>query len=179
VVDAGFPVVAVAGLFRPRIFVDRRVLAACSPAELDAIAAHEQAHVVGRDNLKRLLIGACQGPASAAARAWRQAAEHAADNQAADSSQRALDLASALLSVARLAPRRTLEGTALSTIEDGGSLEVRIRHLLTIERPPIVTDHGAGAVLVLIPLACAIAFNWSALLRSAHSLTEAAVRHLP
>ncbi|MGH9346791.1 MAG: M48 family metalloprotease, partial [Vicinamibacterales bacterium] len=78
-IDTGFPVVAVAGLFTPHVFVDRRVLDACSPAELAAVAAHERAHVAVRDNLRRLMIAACAGLASDTAVAWRAAAERAAD----------------------------------------------------------------------------------------------------
>jgi Zn-dependent protease with chaperone function len=178
-IDTGFPVVAVSGLFRPRVFVDQRVLATCSPAELDAIAAHERAHVLRRDNLRRLAIGACAGSTSIAARAWRQAAEHAADMHAADSPQRALDLASALLRVARLAPPRMLEDAALSTIDDGGSLEARIRHLVTNDWPPAHTGPPTFALLAVVPIGLVLALNWAALLRSAHLLTEAAVRNLP
>jgi Zn-dependent protease with chaperone function len=178
-IDAGFPVVAVAGLFRPCLFVDRRVLAACSGPELDAIAAHERAHVMRRDNLRRLLIGACAGPASAVAAAWREAAERGADTHAADSPRRGLDLASALLKMARLAPPRTLEYTAFSTVHDGGSLETRVRYLLHVE-PAITEQHTRiPALLVAIPLALMMGLNSTTLLRSVHTLTEAAVRHLP
>lgn len=179
-IDAGFPVVAVAGLFRPRLFVDRRVLSSCSPAELDAIAAHERAHVVRRDNLRRLLIGACEGPTSSAAAEWRRAAEHAADRRAADSPRRAVHLASALVKIARLAPSRVLDATALSTIHDGGSLEARVRHLVGFEQPPRAEQETSiPLLLVALPAVIVAGLNWSSLLRSAHSLTEAAVNYLP
>ena len=179
-IDAGFPVVALAGLFRPRLFVDRRVLSSCSPGELDAIAAHERAHVVCRDNLRRLLIGACEGPSSEPAAEWRRAAEHAADRRAADSPRRALDLASALVKIARLAPGRMLDATALSTIHDGGSLEARVRHLVGSDPLPRA-EQGTSipVVLVVVPVLVLAGLNWSSLLRSAHSLTEAAVNYLP
>jgi hypothetical protein len=179
-IDAGFPVVAVGGLLRPRLFVDRQVLAACSPDELEAIAAHERAHVLRRDNLRRLLIGACDGPMGAAASAWREAAERAADADAASSPRRAVDLASALLKLARVAPTRTLECTVLSTIHDGGLLETRVRHLVSLTcTAPAQAQPPRAALLVLLPAAVAIGLNFPALLRSAHALTEAAVRHLP
>jgi Zn-dependent protease with chaperone function len=178
-IDAGYPIVAVAGLLRPRLFVDRRVLAACSAGELDAIAAHEHAHVVRFDNLRRLVIGACAGPASVTARAWREAAERVADTDAAGTARRAVDLASALVKMARLAPPRTLECMVLSTIQDGGSLEARIRHLVTIEQRAPQPARLPLALLALVPIALAAGFNWSTLLRSAHMLTEAAVNYLP
>jgi Zn-dependent protease with chaperone function len=179
-IDAGFPVVAVAGLFRPRLFIDRRVLSSCTAGELAAIAAHERAHVERYDNLRRLLIGACEGPASDAAAEWRRTAELAADRRAASSPRRGVDLASALLKIACLAPGHTLDATALSTIHDGGSLETRVRQLVATEQRALAEQHTSSAVwLTLVPLALVAGLNWSALLRSAHALTEAAVRHLP
>jgi hypothetical protein len=175
-IDADFPVVAVAGLLRPRLFVDRRVLDTCSDAEVEAIAAHERAHVRHRDNVRRLIIGACEGPLSAAAASWRQAAEHAADACAADSARRGLDLASALLKLARLAGTRSLEGAAVSTVHDGASLETRIRRLVdrsgagapaTRSSPlPLVTLAIAGAALASVP----------GLLDNVHRLLETLVR---
>jgi Zn-dependent protease with chaperone function len=179
-IDAGFPVVAVAGLFRSRLFVDRRVLNACSPGELDAIAAHERAHVARRDNLRRLLVGACEGPTSATAAEWRGAAEHAADRRAADSPHRAVNLASALVKIARLEKGRVLEATALSTIHDGGSLEARVRHLVGVEPTTRAERDTSLSILVaVLPAAIVVGLNWSSLLRSVHSVTEAAVNYLP
>jgi len=178
-VDAGFPVVAVAGFFRPRLFVDRRVLTVCSPAELAAIAAHERAHVECRDNLRRLLVGACEGPRSRAAAAWRHAAEHAADARAAESSERAVDLAAALVKIARLAPGRPLETAALSTIHDGGSLEARIQRLLAVDRPAAVRAPRSVIWLAAAPAAFAILLQGRAMLAWTHAAVELLVRYLP
>jgi Zn-dependent protease with chaperone function len=176
-IDAGFPVVAVWGVIRPRLFVDRRVIGACSPAELAAIAAHERAHVTGFDNLRRLLIGACEGPSSAVAHAWRQAAEQAADERAVDTSSRALDLASALLKVARLAPPRLLDCTALSTIHDGGALELRVQHLLSLE--PVANGAGSRLPIKVLITAVALMILYSTpLLGFVYSVVEAAVKDL-
>ena len=179
-IDAGFPVVAIAGLFRPRLYVDRRVLAACSDRELDAIAAHERAHVLHRDNLRRLMIGACEGPTSARATEWRSAAEHLADRRAADSPHRALDLAGALLTLARLAPGRSLEATMLSTVRDGGDLESRVHQLLAISatRPDTSSRRMpwiAGSSIV----ALGTSRVWNQLLSSVHEIVEETVRFLP
>lgn len=175
-VDADFPVVAVAGLIRPRLFVDRRVLESCSEAEVEAIAAHERAHVRRRDNVRRLIIGACEGPLSASATSWRQAAEHAADAYAADSARRALDLASALLKLARLAGTRSLEGTAVSTVHDGGSLDVRIRRLINLSGSHKPEGGPSAAVLVLILLSGAAAACVPGLLDNVHHVLETIVR---
>jgi Zn-dependent protease with chaperone function len=176
VVDADFPIVAVAGLVRPRLYVDRRVLAACSTDEIDAIAAHERAHVVHRDNMRRLIIAACEGSSSIAATAWRQAAEHAADARAADSSRRALDLASALLKLARLTPGPSLERAAVSTVHDGGSLETRVRLLLD-GRPAVAAPAPpSGPRMLAFGLAAATIVSVPGVLGSVHRLAEALIR---
>ena len=51
-----FPIVAVVGLFRPRLVIARSVLESCTPDELATIVAHEQAHVAHHDNLARALF---------------------------------------------------------------------------------------------------------------------------
>lgn len=178
-IDAGFPVVAVSGLARPTLFVDRQVIAACSRTELAAIAAHERAHVHAWDNARRLLLGACVGPTSAAASAWREAAEHAADARAADCVSRGVELAGALVKIARLAPARSFDVMALSTIHDGGTLETRIHYLLA-DRPAPRNATAANLACGAAALASAAVagLNWTALLSSLHGLIELAVRQL-
>ena len=179
-IDSGFPVVAIAGIFHPRLFIDRAVLAACLPGELDAIAAHERAHLQRGDNFRRLVIGACAGPASPRAAEWRQASEEIADDRAAASPHGAVELASALLKVSRLAPARSIDEAALSTIHDGGCLETRIRKLLDRRsgtRPP--APPVSRASMAMVPVAFAT-LAWNApLLRSVHAGLEWLVRHLP
>lgn len=178
-IDAGFPVVAIAGIFHPRLFIDRGVLAACSPRELDAIAAHERAHLHRGDNLRRLVIGACAGAASARAAAWRQASEEVADDRAAASPHGAVELASALLKISRLAPAGSIDEAALSTIHDGGCLETRVRKLLaTRDSSPPASPISAAWMPLLPVVFVALAWNDS-LLRSVHAGLELLVRHLP
>ncbi|MDQ2855472.1 MAG: M48 family metalloprotease, partial [Acidobacteriota bacterium] len=55
-----FPVIAVVGSIRPRLFVARRVLESLSDEEMLAAVAHESGHVAARDNLKRVVIRACR-----------------------------------------------------------------------------------------------------------------------
>lgn len=138
-VDARFPVVAVVGVRSPLVVVSRSVLDACSAEELSAIVAHEAAHIEGRDNLVRLLIRTAPdilswtGLAPTFEREWEQAAEEAADEGAGRG--RALDLASALLKVARLAESGPPLRPALATLCQGGSIARRIR-LLVVDPPP-------------------------------------------
>jgi Zn-dependent protease with chaperone function len=109
-----FPLIAVVGIFRPRMFIADQVFQSLTPAELSAALAHEHGHVIAADNLRRGLLRICHNlmPVKflgrALDRAWIGTAELAADEHAARSGALvALDLASALVKVARLVPRDT------------------------------------------------------------------------
>ena len=135
-IDEAFPMVAVVGFARPAVFIAERVLRECSADEVRAMVRHECSHVSVHDNLKRLLIRACPDflPARLLDRAWANAAEEAADAAAAaEEPACALDLARALIRVARLAPLQPTPGI-MSAFYGGGSIESRVRRLLD-ERP--------------------------------------------
>lgn len=106
-----FPVMAVVGVFRPRIFVSDIVNKALDEGELKAAVAHERAHLQSRDNLKRALNHFCRDllvvPVGVELdRAWARNCERAADRAAVlGQCFGHADLASALIKIARLAPR--------------------------------------------------------------------------
>lgn len=112
VLQHSFPLIAVVGAFRPRLFIASHVLESLSEEELAAAIAHEYGHLDARDNFKRsvmrisraaLLIIPCGRWLD---RAWSESSESAADEHAAQqSSQVALDLASALVRIARMIPK--------------------------------------------------------------------------
>lgn len=186
-IDAAFPIVAVVGVVRPLLFVARSVVESCSESELEAIIAHESAHLTSRDNIKRVVM---RGASTVWAflpggrelvRAWTRAIEEAADERATSGCpERRLELASALARVARLAtsptPSADLPASALFT----GPVETRIRRLLTApasstdgpgSRGPgrVVMFFGAMLTLVLLVLS----------LPSVHAGIEFFVRRLP
>ena len=106
-----FPVLAVVGLWRPRLFIAEQLLTTLTPAELQAALAHEMGHLSARDNLKRTALRACRDvlmlvPSGRALdAAWHEATEEAADEFAvAAQPQTALALAAALVKIARCAP---------------------------------------------------------------------------
>jgi len=79
--------------------------AVLSPQELATALQHEMAHAHRRDNLKKLLFRFCAFPGmSRLEAAWCEAEEMAADDAAVASVGDALDLASALIKLSRLAP---------------------------------------------------------------------------
>ena len=134
-----FPVMAVVGIVRPRIFVAEQVLESLSNDELRAAVAHEYGHLRSRDNLKRTILRACEvlvilPIGKSLDRAWEENAEQAADEYAANSrSTASLNLASALVKLARIAPHHAspvaFYGSYLNH-DQMGDVTARVRRLL-------------------------------------------------
>lgn len=190
-IDHQFPVIAIIGVLRPRLFVADQVLRSLAPEELAATVAHETGHVLARDNLKRGMIGACRDAlmtipcGRALDRAWVEASESAADEYAAARGPRvALDLASALVKVARMIPpgvRPAMPaGAFLIGNDDAGGVKTRVGRLLdlagnhsTLSSSPA---NGSGVAL-WIPIGLAVfmltlAASKPHVLASVHSLIE-------
>jgi Zn-dependent protease with chaperone function len=183
-VTAPFPVVAVVGVWRPRLIVARSVLAACAPDELAAIAAHEQGHIVRRDNLGRAAfllapdIAAWLPLSSRLLSAWRDAAEEAADDFAGgDSATARVTLAQALIKVARLAPAGTAPAALpASALYRGENLDRRIRRLLAApseQGRPARPRWPRGAVALMTLAVCGLALG------GVQAILELAVNFLP
>jgi Zn-dependent protease with chaperone function len=165
-----FPVVAVVGVLRPRLYLARSVLRALTPGELSAVLEHEAAHVAARDNLKRWLLACApsvgwRGAAQRLETAWEQAAEHDADR----GSRSALELASALVKAARLAPRGPGLRVPAVAFHTGGDVARRIRALVEdSERAPRGRRGVHGALLAAaaagaasLPVAWPLAHRWA------------------
>ncbi|MFT3743546.1 MAG: M48 family metalloprotease [Pyrinomonadaceae bacterium] len=148
-IEHPFPVMAVVGILRPRLFIASQVLESLSHAELQACVAHENGHLRSYDNLKRTTLQICRDLVIAPFgkgldRAWAANVEAAADEYAAyNNSTVALDLASALLKLARIAPLRNSQTTfSGSYLFDADCVDVteRVRLLVTfsnVKRPPL------------------------------------------
>ena len=182
VVASEFPIVGVIGVVRPRLIIAESVLDACTPEELEAILAHEQAHIERRDNLWRALLMAAPD-----ALAWLpisrrlQSAWHAATEEAADDCAGRLGrqgrplLAQALVKVARLAVSRREPGDLPATaFYRGGDIERRVRRLLAPEGAAARPHRAVRVVLALAFAALTIAS-----LETVHLILEAAVHGLP
>ena len=138
-----FPIIAVVGTFRPRLFIAEHVLRSLTEEELAAAIAHEYGHMAAYDNFKRsmlrlsraaLLIIPCGRSLD---RAWAEAAESAADEHAAQkSSAVALNLASALVRIARMIPAEERQVMPSSAYLVGGEetrgVKARVRRLLEL-----------------------------------------------
>jgi Zn-dependent protease with chaperone function len=165
-----FPVVAVVGVLRPRLFVARSVLRALTPGELQAVLEHEAAHIRARDNFKRWLLACAPSigwrrTALALERAWEGAAEQDADRGA----QGALDLASALVKTARLAPHGAHLRVPAAAFHGGGDIARRVQDLVS-GRPAASTRRSAfvtfllaagGALVAAAPLLWPTVYRWA------------------
>jgi Zn-dependent protease with chaperone function len=155
-IDIREPIVAVVGVWRPRIVAAKHVFGACSREEFLQVIAHESAHVATRDNFKLLLLlispdvlAWLPAGATLAAR-WRAAAELEADQRAAgsDPGERVV-LASALIKVARLSSGNGHQVPVLGMHVVVDDIEGRVRQLLA------PAQSRARATLTWILILCA------------------------
>ena len=137
-----FPIIAVVGSLRPRLFIADHVLASLTAEELTAAIAHEGGHLAAHDNFKRSLMRASRAAlliipcGRSLDRAWAEASESAADEFAArESSTVALNLASALVRVARMIPSKP-QPMPVSAFLVGGEetrgVKARVRRLVEL-----------------------------------------------
>jgi Zn-dependent protease with chaperone function len=142
-----FPVIAVIGVLRPRLFVAAQIFDALTPGEFSSALAHERGHVEARDNLKRAVLLAGQDALLLPApfgrrlrREWQRESELAADEFAAAAGPAAaLDLASAIVKLSKLIPagaRPTLPAGAHLLGEADDGLSQRVRALLQLATSP-------------------------------------------
>ncbi len=172
------PHIAVAGLFRPQVFVSEAAVKLFAPDELNVILRHESAHQKSRDNLKRLLLLAlpdalpCVNFTRPLERAWKRLVEWSADDHAAGGdSESSILLARALVSFARHQPHESKCVLATSFVDDTSDLERRVERLLGHARPmqPSPRAYFASSMLASAILGAALQF---ADLDNAHRLLE-------
>jgi Zn-dependent protease with chaperone function len=199
VVQQRFPIIAVVGALRPRLFIAEHVLESLSPEELAAAIAHECGHLAAHDNFKRsvmrisraaLLLIPCGRSLD---RAWSEASESAADEHAAQrSSIVALDLASALVHIAKMIPQGhqpvlpASVSAFLSEDEDTPRVKVRVRRLVELAASdPRLLVSSARLVrfmpwlaLTALVIAGVSVESWPQVLASVHAFIEQIVKLL-
>jgi len=131
------PLFALVGILRPRLVVSQHVRQVLTQGQIEAAILHEEAHRQAHDNLKRLAIVASPGilPLHSSFRTleqhWARMAEWAADDAAvAAEPRRAIDLAEALVRVARLSTRIQPSPLVSSLVASKDDLGERIQRLL-------------------------------------------------
>jgi hypothetical protein len=158
---------ALVGFFRSHIFVSPEVQRALTSTQMEVAIRHEAAHSSAYDNLKRLAIIASPSLLPFAPfhktleSEWARLAECAADECAvADEPRRAIDLADALLRVARLSSSTKTIHSISTLVASEKDLADRINRLLnlshqefrsghTLRHPPLFMS--ALLVLSLVP----------------------------
>ncbi len=172
------PALTVAGIRYQKVLISESALARLNAAELQGALRHEMAHVHSYDNLKKLLYRLLSFPGMAALeRAWSEASEIAADDAAISNRQNALDLASALVKISRLAPVRYAELTT-GLLHSSTALTTRVERLCDWSEPE-ATQSGTVRFYVVsssIVLLAGIAIVYSQMLVRVHQLTEWLVR---
>jgi hypothetical protein len=183
IVERDAPLLALSGIFRPRLIVSRVVLRSLSADELELALQHENAHRISRDNLKRLLL--LLSPVaipflvsfSSIERSWAKFSEWAADDEAVGGdSHRALSLAAALLRVARMGAAPRLSFLLTSLCADDHDLSARVERLLRFQ--PLPAKHRSSArSLALsssfgIAVCASVLLMWPATLPLVHRLLE-------
>jgi len=196
-ISNSFPIIAVVGAVRPRLFIAEHVLETLNEEELNAAIAHECGHLSAQDNFKRSLLRACRDvlmlvPCGRSLdRAWAEAAECAADEHAAQqNAETALNLASALVKIAKMVPfgaRASVPMAAfLVGIEEPRGVKARVRRLLEIasdgcrheaSNTTIARVLPATSLGLLLTLAVAVASNPQVLV-TVHAMVERAVKLL-
>jgi beta-lactamase regulating signal transducer with metallopeptidase domain len=187
VVEKDAPLLALAGIFRPRLLVSQAVLRSLSAEELDLALQHENAHRTSRDNLKRFFLLLAPAPVpllrsfSSIERRWAKLSEWAADDEAVrGDSHRALALAAALLRVARMgaAPRLSFLHTSLCA--DDHDLSARVERLLRVQPLPANSQSSARTLALGssfgMALCAGFLLAWPATLSLVHRLLELFLR---
>ena len=181
------PILAVAGVFRPRLLISSRVMRELSAEQREAALRHEHAHRTSGDNLKRLLILLAPdavpfvGTFNSLERAWSKFTEWAADDEAtAGDAERALTLASALVRVAKMGSRPPANVLSCGLVGGTQELSQRVDRLLRPqpkpEKPVKEVVRLLGGTAGLVASAVAIATLWPSSLSMVHQALEHLVR---
>jgi beta-lactamase regulating signal transducer with metallopeptidase domain len=151
-IDSPSPIVALVGVFTPKLIAARSVIDACTPEEVACIVGHERGHLQSRDNMKRWVMASLPDVLSwtpihrEMIDAWHHAAEDAADDAATGGEEIArAELAALLLKVVRLAPQPQWHSAIVSPFVEDRGLERRVRRLLKPELEP-------PAPLAIVPM---------------------------
>jgi hypothetical protein len=179
----GVPPVMLVGVRKPFVFVSESAIALLSSRELNVSLKHEFSHLHSHDNLKKLFFRFCPFPGMGKLEdGWNEAAEFAADHAAVTDQASALDLASAMLKLARLIPVESrFEADAICvTGFVSGSVTQRVERLVSWPENEASTGRMTAGSYILAISTCVLfsmtALKYSALLMAAHEVTEWLVR---
>jgi len=169
------PLLLVTGAIRPQIVVSPATSEILTPGEMHAALRHETAHIEARDNLKKLLLRCVRFPwLDDLDRKWMRTAEFEADDAAATDAGTALELASALVKIARCSGSTRIPHLALSLAPHRHSeLEMRMVRLLNWKPQPQIKKLSLRTAMLL---AAAIAAVYVPLAQQVHEVAELLTR---
>jgi len=186
-----FPVFAIVGIFRPKLFIAEQILDNLDESEIRAVVRHEFGHIAALDNIKRLSMKICGDVlvlpvGRSLEKCWSQAAETAADEYAVRHGKRttALDLASALIKIARIVPERPLPPLpdVSFVLRPDDSLAIRIQHLINLSDQDDVSNRNPGRFLipsiVLVMMVMMVIATDDRVLASIHRVSEVILARL-
>jgi Zn-dependent protease with chaperone function len=183
-----FAGLSLAGVFKTRILVGSEARRALTHEELSVALAHEHAHRASRDNIKRCAMFCAPdffgwtSTARALEQRWRADAECRADARAvAGDERRAVQLASALIKVAKLAAGagNRLASPVWSAFHEPMLLEARVRRLVSGEALSARSPRFARSIVVASVVALAWLGSSAGAAAEIHRATEALVHFLP
>lgn len=148
----------VLGLLRPRLYVTRGLVAGSARTHLDAVLAHERAHMARRDPLRRFVAGLGAGFHLPGVAGWlgarlAQAQEMAADEVAAQTLGSREAVASAVVALAKA--RQVGPSAALAF--SGSNVEHRVQSLLDGDERRDTPSPQALGVAAFVALAAVAA----------------------
>jgi len=176
------PALTVAGMWSPKMLLSEAAASVLGVRELHTALRHELAHVRRWDNLKKLIFRLCAFPGMLGLEsAWGDAEEMAADDAAVTSVSDALDLASALIKLSRLAPLHPSAALTTALLNNStASVNMRVARLVAWDetqaregRPHIFSWYAKAAV---VGTTLSLLITYGAALRDLHALTELLVR---
>ena len=183
-----FPVIAIVGAIRPKLFIADHLFQSLTREELAAAIAHESGHLAARDNIKRALLRACRDALAIVPsgkrldRAWAEASEAAADEHAARAGGTvALDLASTLVKIARLVPEGVnpaMPAGALLIGDSADGIAQRVRRLTQLAMIEKVSTGQRRSDSKAWPWACFAAILISAILLATNPFMLLAVHNV-
>ncbi len=191
-----FPVIAVVGAFRTKMFIAEQVFSSLDEKELAAAVFHECGHLTARDNFKQILLRICRDLlvfpfGKTLDRAWAENAEAAADEYAAQTggNPAALNLAAALVKIARIVPENATPAMPLGAFlieKQNADVTWRVRRLIKLAESVSLAEKTFSANLnfvrnLIIPaifLMILITATNHGLLHKVHLITEIIVKTL-
>lgn len=162
------------GMRSPQILISSSACKVLSDGELHAAVRHETAHSRSRDNLKKAILNCLPFPCTASLEeAWQEASELAADDSAVSSRDEALDLAAALIKLARHFPCQAVPDLATGFVNAAGSVATRVERLVAWQEGSAKNPNRWRYVIALACIAFAtLIVKFVPALVLVHSLTE-------